>query len=188
MACVHVQHLGCRPVQESPACRLQAPVAFKLPSEPMSDADSASVGVTIVNKQHFQTTEWLAFSWRLLADGSPLPVGGAGHEPLADGWVPLEADPDSVIKPQVPPHEQSVSPCSSTNLLHAHAALVTPACRKTCNRVRPSWSNDECRRPKNFGGDWSTRQDPLLPWRCRRCDAAHALGYARPKCADGSPA
>ncbi len=86
-------------------------MAFLLPDDPMSDVESPSVGVTIVNKQHFQTTAWLWFSWRLLADGIPLLVGDGDHKPSADGWVPLEPeDFDMTIPPQVPRQEQSETP------------------------------------------------------------------------------
>ena len=90
----------------------------------MSDADKPSIGVENINKQHFQTTAWLVFSWRLLADGISLPIGSADHDPSTDGWVPLEADGDITMQPQVPLAAAGAASATAhqRHLLHACAA------------------------------------------------------------------
>jgi Glycosyl hydrolases family 2, TIM barrel domain len=114
-------------IQESPACWLQAPVAFLLPDEPVSDVESPAVGVKIVNKQHFQDTAWLEFSWRLLADGIPLLIGDSQHKPSTDGWVSLEVDDEGMtIEPQVS--------CRSTPSHHAPASSPACVCCEPCLR------------------------------------------------------
>jgi beta-galactosidase len=72
-----------------PACwevkAVQAPVAFALADAPAADG----LAVALANKDHFQSTAWLRLRWRLLADGLPLALTGAGDE----GWADAQHEP-----------------------------------------------------------------------------------------------
>lgn len=172
-------------MQESPACWLQAPVAFLLPNDALSDdirsnVESPSVGVTILNKQHFQDTAWLKFSWRLLADGIPLLIGDSAHKPSTDGWVSLEVDDDDIIiDPQVS--------CQSTRTHHAPAS--SPACVCCCGPCRPEavllcslLLLNHCRQLRIAGvHDNQLASDPLARARCSPGAATGAMQCCTPR-------
>jgi Glycosyl hydrolases family 2, TIM barrel domain len=190
MACLHAQHLARRPVSKRPpACWLQAPVAFLLPDDspvidgdgnPASDVERPAVGVKVVNKQHFQDTAWLDFSWRLLADGIPLLIGDSQHKPSTDGWVSMGVDYDDMtIEPQVS--------CQSTRSHHAPAS--SPACVCCCDPCLQEayllyllLLSNHCRQLRIAGvHDNRMASDPLGRARCSPGAATGAMQCCTPR-------